>query len=170
MNSNKNHIIMKDSHISIIKKTTLEQGLFVTSGNNPPNLMATHWGSIGYFWNRWVFVLPVRYNKLTHDIIDETKEFTVSVPYKDLRYYIMKIDNLAGRTHDKFSEFHLHPIKARKVQSYIVGDCDLHLECKVIYTGNMSSGDIDPTLKNEMYSTKNFHTMYFGEIVDIYEK
>jgi len=163
-------ITIKDSHISTINKALREQGLFVTMGKNPPNLMSTHWGSIGYIWNKWIFVLPVRYNKLSHDIIDETKEFSVSIPYKDLRDYIMKLDTISGRTHDKFSELHLHPVKSRTIDSFVVGDCDLHLECKVVYTGNMGNQDLNQKLKDEMYSSKNFHTMYFAEIVDIYEK
>ncbi|MCL2598967.1 MAG: flavin reductase [Firmicutes bacterium] len=165
----KKPLVVTDTQIAVINKMMREQGLFATTGTNPPNPMGVHWGSIGYMWNRWVFCLPVRYNKLSHDIIEQTKEFTISVPYKDLRYYMVKLDNISGREHDKFTELHLHAKKAKKVGTYIVDDCDLHLECKVIYTSNMGPGDLDPMLKNDMYSTKNFHTMYFGEIVDIYE-
>ena len=59
-------------------------GLFVTCGKEHPNIMSTHWGAIGTFWNRPVFVLPVRKGKLSHDLIDSHKSFAVSVPRVDM--------------------------------------------------------------------------------------
>ena len=146
-----------------------EQGLLVTCGKSPPNLMSTHWGGLGYFWNRWVFVLPVRYGKLSQSIITNAGEFCVSVPYSDLRHAIMQVDHISGHGHNKFEELHLHPVRAKTVQSYVVGDCGMHLECKVIYTGNTTADVVAPDLKAEMYAKKDFHAMYFGEIIDIYE-
>ena len=45
-------------------------GLFVSCGKETPNLMSTHWGALGSFWNREVFVLPVREGKRSHEVID----------------------------------------------------------------------------------------------------
>ena len=161
--------MITQKQIAVVEKALIEQGLFVSCGHNPPNLMSTHWGSIGYFWNRWIFVLPVRNNKLSHDIIEKTGEFCVSVPYNDLRSAIMRIDIVSGRTNDKFTELHLHPVSAQKVKGFVVGDCGLHIECKVIYTDNVANNDLSPDIRQELYSTKDYHTLYFGEIVAVYE-
>ncbi|MDR3021203.1 MAG: flavin reductase [Clostridiales bacterium] len=162
--------MITQKHITILEKALHEQGLFVTCGKNPPNLMSTHWGSIGYFFNRWVFILPVRQNKLSHEIIDQTGEFTVSVPYTDLRNAIMKADIISGRKVDKFIELHLHPVKAKQVNSFVVGDCGLHLECKVIYTSEITRAVLNDAIFDELYSKKDYHTMYFAEIIMVWEK
>lgn len=161
--------MITQKQIAVLQKALSEQGLLITSGKTPPNVMSTHWGSVGYFFNRWVFVLPVRNNKLSHEIIEQTQEFSVSVPYKDLRNTISKADIISGRQANKFVELHLHPIKAQKINSYIVGDCGLHLECKVIHTANIARNNISPEINNQLYSNKDYHTMYYGEIVACYE-
>ncbi|MDR1138832.1 MAG: flavin reductase [Clostridiales bacterium] len=161
--------MITQKQIDKTERALIEQGLFVTCGNKTPNLMSTHWGGFGYFFNRWLFILPVRNNKLSHEIIEQTQEFGVSVPYKDLRDAIVKTDITSGRTHNKFVELHLHPIKAKKIDTYLIGDCGLHIECKVIHTSNIARNNISQHLNEQMYHNKDYHTMYYGEIVDIYE-
>ena len=144
-------------------------GLFVTCGTNPPNVMSTHWGSIGTFWNRRVFVLPVRESKLSHEIIDKTKSFAVCMPVKDMRDEIVICDHLSGFKTDKFSQLHLHPKRARQIDSYVIADCGFILECKVILSVNMEDARIDSALTRDMYEHKDFHTLYFGVILEAYD-
>ncbi|MCI9518012.1 MAG: hypothetical protein HFK08_01995 [Clostridia bacterium] len=144
-------------------------GLFVTCGTKPHNVMSTHWGVIGTLWNKQVFVLPVRESKLSHEIIESTKSFAVCMPIKDMRDEIVLCDHLSGFKADKFAELRLHPKRARHIDSYVVGDCGYILECKVILSTNMSKANMSDELLKDMYFHKDFHTMYFGEIVDAYE-
>ena len=146
-------------------------GVFISAGKTTPNIMSSHWGSLGVFWNRDVFVLPIRKNKLTHEIIDVTKSFAISVPIKDMRNQIVLCDHLSGYGTNKFEKLHLHPARARKIPTYTVSECGLFFECRVIFwADDMSPGQVDPTLMNEMYLGKEFHTFYFGQIIDAYEK
>lgn len=144
-------------------------GLFISCGKETPNLMSTHWGALGTFWNRQVFVLPVREGKLSHEVIDKVKSFAVSVPTADMRNEIARCDHLSGYSVNKFEELHLHPRRARHIPAYVLGECGLILECKVIFAATPECGFVDAALKADMYAGKDFHTMYFGEIVDCYE-
>lgn len=142
-------------------------GLFISCGKETPNLMSTHWGALGSFWNRQVFILPVRTGKLSHEVIDKEKSFAVSVPIADMRREIMLCDHMSGYSVNKFEELHLHPRRAKKIPAYVLGECGLILECKVVYS--CDGGEIDESLKAEMYDGKDLHTMYFGEVVACYE-
>ena len=74
---------MTDNQRTRLLKAIRQSGVFVTSGmREKTNIMSTHWGSLGTFWNRPVFILPVRKSKLTHALIDETGCFAISVPVK----------------------------------------------------------------------------------------
>ena len=145
-------------------------GVFITCGKTTPNIMSSHWATIGLFWNRDVFILPVRRSKMSHEIIDQTKSFAVSIPIKDMREQIIQCDHLSGYNVNKFEELHLHPARARKIPTYTVSECGLFFECKVIYSANdMSPNQLDSRLKEEMYESNDFHTIYFGQIINEYE-
>ncbi len=77
--------------------SALAGGLFVTCGKEKPNIMTTHWGALGAFWHKQVFVLPVRAGKRSHEILAETGSFAVSVPTTDMRNEIMLCDTMSGR-------------------------------------------------------------------------
>lgn len=146
-----------------------ESGLFISCGKATPNLMSTHWGALGNFWNKDVFVLPVRRGKLSHEVIEKEKSFAVSVPSFDMRNEIMICDHMSGYSVNKFDELHLHPRRAKHIPAYVLGECGLILECKVIFAAPVAQGYMDPALMADVYKNKDFHTMYFGEIVACYE-
>lgn len=144
-------------------------GVFVTAGQESPNVMSTHWGALGSFWNRSVFILPVRPSKRSHDLIESSQCFAISVPIKDMRNEIILCDHMSGFAVDKFEALHLHPKRAKKIPTYVLAECGLIVECKVIFSADMSREQVDPALWQDMYTGKDVHTMYFGEVVHVYE-
>ncbi|HEY8419684.1 MAG TPA: flavin reductase family protein [Clostridia bacterium] len=144
-------------------------GVFLVAGKNPPNVMTLSWGAIGNIWNKPIIITPIRYTRHTYDLIEKYHEFTISVPQKDLSEALVRCGQISGRDYDKFKELHLHPSKARVVDTYIVADCGIHLECKVLYKGGMEGFSLfDENIKKQFYQTKNYHTMFFSEIVAAY--
>src|SRR5690554_5720271 len=128
---------ISEKHILETLKVLERMGAFLVAGNNPPNIMTLGWGAIGYIWNKPVIITPVRYTRYTYDLIEKHHEFVISVPQKDLSDSLLRCNQITGRTADKFKELHLHPTRAKIVDTYIVADCGLHLECKVLYKGGM---------------------------------
>lgn len=167
-------VFVKEKAMTDKQKNTLmtalrQSGLFVTSGLNPPNVMSTHWGLLGMLWNKNVFVLPVRKSKMSNDLIKSNGSFAVSVPIKDMRNEIIMCDHMSGFFTNKFEELHLHPQKAKSIPAYVLAECGLILECKVALAADMTRENTELSLLQEMYSCKDFHTLFFGEIVECYE-
>lgn len=59
----------------------LEKGAFLTVKDEEEiNTMTIAWGSISYIWNKPIFMVAVRYSRHTYNLIENAKEFTVSIP------------------------------------------------------------------------------------------
>ncbi len=139
-------------------------GIFVTCGKKTPNVMVTHIGTLGKLWGRDVFFLPVRSNKYSYKIVSETKSFALNVPSHDMRREIALCDTISGFKYNKFETLGLHAKPSRTVDTYILGECGLIVECNVI-------AKIPPeniTAFTEIFDTAKAHTLFVGEIVDSY--
>ena len=158
-----------EKHIQEIFETLRNPGLLLVSGNAPPDIMTVNWAMLGCLWTRPVFMTPVKKARHCYKLIDEGGVFTVNVPRKDLFNEIAKISVVSGRETDKWSEFHLHPVKARKTETYIVGDCGIHLECRVILKSPIDPAFLDKGIARQIYDGQEFHDMFYGEILDVYE-
>jgi len=159
-----------DKYIDEITSALRNPGLLLVSGKENPNIMTVNWCLIGRLWGKPIFTAVVRKIKHTYKLIEESGAFTVNVPRKDIRNEIMNIAVTSGRDVDKFSKFNLHPARAKHVPTYIVGDCGVHLECRVIYRSPIDGAFLDGDIKNHIYEgQENYHTLFYGEILDIYE-
>lgn len=142
----------------------------LTVGGDMPNTMTIGWGFIGYCWNKPVFTVVVRKQRHTHDILLEKGEFTVSMVSDDrLKAQLAFAGTASGRDTDKFSGHGLTKENAQKTDAPIVKECTLHFECKTRLVQEMTEEQMDKEISNRCYPAKDFHTMIFGEIIDIYE-
>jgi flavin reductase (DIM6/NTAB) family NADH-FMN oxidoreductase RutF len=145
-------------------------GVFLTVGGLTPNTMTIGWGSIGFFWNRPVFMVVVRPSRHTYNMLLTAGEFTVSVPMaRDLKSELAFAGTASGRDVDKFSGHGLTAIPAQKVAAPIVAECGLHYECKVRLVQSMTSDQMDPGVQRLAYPNGDLHAMFFGEILSCYE-
>jgi len=74
----------------------------------------------------------------------------------------------SGRDMDKFAESGLQPKPARTTESPVIDVPGVHYECRIVYKSAMDSAFLDPAL-DKLYPQKDFHTLYFGEILSCYE-
>lgn len=140
-------------------------GIFVTLGLETPNIMVTHWGTLGKMWGREVFFLPIRSSKYSYKIATETLGFALNIPCRDMRSEIARCDTLSGFSCNKFEELNLHPKRARTIDAYVLGECGPIVECKIIAL--ISPSAIASTTAEQL-STSNAHTLFVGEISDCY--
>lgn len=150
----------------------LVKGAFLTAKNGDEvNTMTIGWGSVGYVWGKPIMMVPVRYSRHTYSIIEKSDTFTVSVPVNvDLKKELIFCGTKSGRDMDKISEAGLSLEKSEIVETPIIAECDLHIECKIVYKQAMEPGNIDSGIRSASYSDNDFHTMYYGEIVSAYFK
>lgn len=140
-------------------------GIFVTCGLKTPNIMVTHWGEIGTMWGRQVFTLPIRSNKYSYEIVSRTKSFALNVPARDMRTEISLCSTISGFKVNKFQTLNLHPKRARSIEAYVLGECGLIAECKVIAV--IRPEEIEQEI-NDLFASKRPHTLFVGEIADVY--
>jgi len=90
-------------------------------------------------------IAPERYS---HNLILEQGEFVVNSPSISLREKMHLCGIKSGRDLDKFKEFGLTPIPAKRVRPPLIKECFGHIECEVV--NRLTCGD---------------HTLFVGEAV-----
>jgi flavin reductase (DIM6/NTAB) family NADH-FMN oxidoreductase RutF len=165
----------KDMNYTEMSAQLLEQmpkGAFLTvSSGGRTNTMTIGWGSLGFIWKRPVFTVLVRYSRYTHHLIDQADEFTVSFPLKGQLDDALNICGVkSGRDIDKFRECALKTEKGRAVDTPIISDCDMHLECRIVYRQGMDRNGLVDDVKKPCYPNEDYHVLYYGEIVGAYRK
>ncbi len=140
-------------------------GVFVTCGKETPNIMVAHSGALGTLWGRRIFALPVRSNKYSYKIITTTNSFALNVPAHDMRTEIALCDTISGFKCNKFETLNLHPKRARTIEAYVLGECGLIVECKVIAVVNPEDMEVKI---DGLFAGKRPHSLFIGEIADVY--
>lgn len=150
--------------------TQLVKGAFLTVKNGKTlNTMTIGWGTIGYIWNKPVLMVPVRLQRYTYNLIDKSDSFTVSVPVeKDLKAALKFCGTESGRDVNKFEALGLTAKPAKSVGTPIIGECNLHVECRIIYKQLMEPGTLADDIHEKSYPQHDFHVMVYGEILDAY--
>ncbi len=145
-------------------------GIFLSVGGRTPNTMTIGWASVGFFWNKPVFLAVVRKSRHTHAVLERSQEFTVSVPVAcDLKEQLAFAGTTSGRDVDKFDGHGLTAAPALQVDAPIVAECGLHFECVVRLAQDMTRERMDPQVLRSAYPQGDLHTMFYGEIVRCYE-
>lgn len=150
--------------------SALNRGAFIISGDNP---MIASWGFIGVMWGKKVFVAPIRESRYTKKFLDETGEFTVSIPKEgEFASEIAFCGSKSGRDFDKWAETGIKKQSAKSVSTVVVDGCDKYFECKVITVVPMGDIDLGENEKwypkNDKYPKGDRHFFYFGEIIEEY--
>lgn len=142
--------------------------LLVTSDPlGKPNAMTIGWGSIGQIWGRPIFVALVRPSRYTHALIEQTGEFTINVPPKDLSDIVLFCGTVSGRDRDKFKEKGLTAAPGKRVHSPIIEECVIHYECKVVHANDVLKDRLGSGVASS-YPAGDYHRLYFGEILAAY--
>jgi flavin reductase (DIM6/NTAB) family NADH-FMN oxidoreductase RutF len=139
----------------------------VVQAKGRKNVMTIGWAMFGYVWGKSVMMIAVRNSRFTHGIIEEADSFTVSVPTGKMQKEINSCGSKSGKDLDKFKEFQLATTKAQKVSAPVLKIPGYHYECKMIYKTPMDPKFMDKEME-ALYPKKDYHTLYFGEIVACY--
>lgn len=147
-----------------------DKGAFLTvKDGDKINTMTIGWGNIGYQWKKPIFTVMVRKSRYTYELIENVDEFTVSLPLnKDMKKALGVCGTKSGRDMDKFKECGLTLKESRVVKTPIIGECDMHYECKIIYKQEMDESLLCEKIKDSSYKNGDYHVLYVGEIVDWY--
>jgi flavin reductase (DIM6/NTAB) family NADH-FMN oxidoreductase RutF len=148
----------------------IKAGAFLTvKAGEAVNTMTIGWATIGYVWQQPIMMVAVRLSRHTFSLMEAAADFTVSIPAAGMETELEFCGNRSGREVDKFEASGLRTAPAQKVTSPIIQATGLHYECKIVYKSAMDPAHLSPAYDKALYPRKDYHTLYFGEIVDCYE-
>ena len=165
-------------HANLITKA-LPKGILLNTKGEKFNSMVIGWGHIGTLWGRPTFHVYVRKGRFTRSQLDETGEFTVSIPLDKADPSINKICGWqSGYNIDKVKEAGLELEDPEVINTPGVRQYPLTIECKVLYSQDQDLSRIPEEIREMTYpedvdgtypmANRDLHTMYVGEIVDAY--
>ncbi|SDK82383.1 flavin reductase family protein [Natronincola ferrireducens] len=158
-----------------LSKDLLEQlqkgGFLTVKSGDEVNTMTIAWGSLGFMWTKPVFIAMVRYSRYTYNLIESSKNFTVSFPLNgQLQKELGICGRKSGRDTDKIKECDLALREGSIEDTVVIDECDLHLECTTVYKQGMDESALAPEIRDKYYADGDYHVLYYGEIVKIYTK
>ncbi len=154
--------------------TALPEGILLNTNGEKFNSMVIGWGHLGVIWGLPTFTVYVRQSRYTKPALDNTREFTVSVPLEGRlgREVARVCGSRSGQSVNKAEAAHLTLIEPEQIHTPGIKEAPLTLECKVLYQQDQALSDIPEEVKQRYYSGdvagKDFHTAYIGQIVSAY--
>ena len=148
----------------------INKGVFLTvKADAKLNTMTIGWALLGMVWSKPIMMVAVRDSRHTFGIIEKAADFTVSIPRDKMKKEIAFCGTKSGRDYDKFMECSLVPGAAQKTVSPIIQVPGVHFECKIVYKSAMDPAFLNAGYNKDLYPEKDYHTLYFGEILACYE-
>ena len=161
----------KLKYISVAEQAMqqIKKGAFLTvKAGSDLNTMTIGWATIGIVWQKPIFMVAVRDSRHTFTIIEMADDFTVSVPSGGMKDEIMFCGTKSGRDVDKFKECKLATKASQTVVSPIIDVSGIHFECKIVFKSAMGPAFLADEYET-LYPEKDYHTLYFGQILNCFE-
>lgn len=156
--------------------------LVVTEAEECVNAMTIGWGTLGVEWNVDIFAIYVRESRFTHELLERSGEFVVSIPYgavdeKKVKKALGICGSKSGRDVDKIATANLTIVDSEIVQPPAIKEFPLTLECKVVFSQEQTLDTLNRRFVDKFYpsdvvrdqdTVDDHHTAYYGEIVKSY--
>lgn len=159
-------------NIDEVMSNLTRQGAFLTvKNNNMINTMTIGWANIGFEWGKPIFTIFVRKSRYTHVLLENIDEFTVSIPLNnEMKNKLIYCGTKSGRDVNKIDECKLNLVSAKSISTPIIDGCQIYYECKIVYRQDMEPSSLADNIKKSNYPDNDFHTLYYGEVVNTYKK
>jgi flavin reductase (DIM6/NTAB) family NADH-FMN oxidoreductase RutF len=138
-------------------------------GQFAPNPMTISWGSYGTLWNRPVVTVYVRRTRHSFECLQDVREFTVNFMPSGKRYSFDYCGAHSGREGEKWSRANISHHASKFVSVPRVTDALTVFECKVLGVSDFEQPNIYEPSVMALYPKVDFHRVYFGEVLGIFE-
>ena len=145
----------------------------LSMGNkNESNSMTIAWGGIGELWGKHVVTVYVSSDRASKRLMDKYDYFTVTAfpddpKCKDGLLYIGS--HSYSEEKDKMANSGL-TFEYTALGNPIITEGNLAIECKKIYADEFETDKLPADVRENFYSRMGLHTMYIGEIVNVWTK
>jgi len=155
-------------------KWLIEPGcvLLVSSGDTKKaNVMTISWQTPIHTANPFRFLLVMRRNRYSYELIDENSELVVNIPGEELLEAVHTAGVISGRGIDKFRKCGLTAEPSVKAAPPRVAECAGHLECRVMQRIPVGTHDLliceplvaaaDPRKFDRHWITEQHKTLHY---------
>jgi flavin reductase (DIM6/NTAB) family NADH-FMN oxidoreductase RutF len=144
--------------------------MLITAGNMENyNMMTASWGGFGILWELKVcfcFIRPTRY---TYDFMEKVKYFTICFFDEEYRDVLNFCGTKSGKDVDKMSYEKLTP-QPGNMENVFFKESRMFVECRKIYFQDINPEHfLEPEI-DKNYPSKDYHRLYIGEIIKVFEK
>ena len=145
--------------------------LLAAGDREKSNAMTIGWGGIGTLWGRTALTVYVAEKRYTKEFMDRSEYFTVmafDVAHSNVLNYMGR---QSGRDGDKAKALGLHTAYTENGTPYYT-EAEMVIECRIMYAAPFDPQYFKSDAPKNMY--RNFpagvHTMYIGEVVNVWRK
>lgn len=144
--------------------------LFTAGNEENYNTMTASWGSMGIFWHKPFVTCFIRPTRHTFSFIEESDIFSLSFFNEEYRDVLKLCGSKSGRDTDKVGDTGITPVLLKE-GGICFEEARLVFECQKIYFDDLKPIFMLPDgIDDKIYPNKDYHRMYFGEIIGVYTK
>lgn len=134
------------------------------------NMMTASWGTMGWLWGRPVSTTYVRPQRHTHNYTEKYEYYTLTFYKEEHKDVLRKMGTVSGKNFDKMNYEELTPVVTEN-GSIAFEEAYLIIECRKMYNFVLKEDEFtDKEVMEDMYPEKDFHTVYYGEIMNVWIK
>jgi flavin reductase (DIM6/NTAB) family NADH-FMN oxidoreductase RutF len=146
-----------------------DQWMLITAGTPEQcNTMTASWGGLGVLWGAPMALAYIRPQRYTKQFVDGQDYFTLSFFSEEYRQQLSLCGTKSGRDVDKVRECGF-TVAAGAGSAPYFEQADLVLVCRKRMAMPMDPAAIPQDVKDKWYHG-DYHTMYWGEIVEALKK
>lgn len=143
-----------------------DQWMLITAGTPENcNTMTASWGALGVLWGAPMAIAYIRPQRYTKQFVDDNDCFTLCFFSEDYREQLKLCGSKSGRDIDKVKECGFTVAAAEEGNAPYFEQADMVLVCRKRMAVPMDPAVMPENVKEKWY-TGDYHTMYWGEIVE----
>ena len=164
-------VCIDDLKINVYSKIAKEWMLITAGDKDSYNTMTASWGEIGSLWGHGgglpVATVYIRDSRYTKKFVDENDYFSLSFFDEKYKKDLGYLGSVSGKDEDKVSKTALTPSFNNKATYF--NEAKLVFICRKLYKQEIKEECfIDKNIIDDCYPLRDFHTMYIGEIEEVY--
>ncbi len=144
-------------------------GILLLSGVEA-NPMTIGWGTLGYIWNRPVMTVLVRPVRYSFELMERSEDFSVCILPADRKQELAFCGTRSGRDMDKNEKCGFNILPGIRIKTGYIDISTMHFECRIVHKHRLDPTTLDPEIVGRNYPKKDFHMVYYGEILGIFKK
>jgi len=144
-------------------------GALLIAGN-PPNPMTIGWATLGIIWNKPILTVYVRPTRFTFHLMEKSMDFTVCILPESCKKQLAFCGTKSGRDVNKIEQCGFTMEQGLLVKTPYIAESMIHYECRIVHKHMLDHSTLDQKIISRFYPLKDFHMVYYGEILGVFKK